>query len=204
MKKAFKDVTESNETNENDIAVLTVIQMLENEKREIEAERQKRLVEEVQKEIDEMNYVEKCSSENKSAKKSREDVLNDLLSHEDLSEEDALNDTLDDASDDDDDNDKTENVEPILLSDLEKYKNQNLSYVACVAHHWQLVLNDGLKLDENYQLLINKCSKDIVSKIKKSTIVSEELRLLDRFVTNKNATRWSSILFMVRSIQRIS
>ena len=54
------------------------------------------------------------------------------------------------------------------------------SYLACAAHNGQLVLKDGLKLNEEYTKLIKKVSHDIVSKTKVSNLIAEEIRNLDK------------------------
>ena len=54
--------------------------------------------------------------------------------------------------------------------------NRLMSYMPCAAHNIQLVLKDGLNINEEYVNLINKVSKNIVSKSKFSSIIAEELR----------------------------
>jgi hypothetical protein len=73
-----------------------------------------------------------------------------------------------------------------------------------MAHNLQLVVNDGFKLNETYDKLINKVSKDIVSRAKKSQIIAESLREFNKKMLNKNVTRWNSILFMVSSVLKIT
>jgi len=74
----------------------------------------------------------------------------------------------------------------------------------CLAHNIQLVIKDGLKLDEDYNKLIKHVSEDIVSKSKSSLVIAEELRKLNIKLNKKNVTRWNSILFMTRSVLRLS
>ena len=59
-------------------------------------------------------------------------------------------------------------------------------------------------MDEKYTTLIDKVSSDIVSKSKMSQIVAEELRNLDKKLSKKCVTRWNSILFMIRSVLKVS
>jgi len=66
------------------------------------------------------------------------------------------------------------------------------------------VVKDGLKMSDDFTNLINKLSKDIVSKSKSSHCVAEELRKLNKKLNTKNLTRWNSILFMVRSVLRLT
>jgi len=74
----------------------------------------------------------------------------------------------------------------------------------CLAHNLQLVIKDGLNLDKDFEKLINHVSSNIVSKSKQSSIIAAELRKLNKKLNKKNITRWNSILFMVRSVLKIS
>jgi len=74
----------------------------------------------------------------------------------------------------------------------------------CCAHAGQLVLKDGIKLDEEYTKLIKKVSKDIVSKTKVSNLIAEEVRKLEKTLLTYVITRWNSILFMIRSVLRLT
>ncbi len=65
-------------------------------------------------------------------------------------------------------------------------------------------IKDGLKSDEDYNKLIKHVSEDIVSKSKSSLVIAEELRKLNIKLNQKNVTRWNSILFMTRSVSRLS
>ena len=71
------------------------------------------------------------------------------------------------------------------------------SYLPCAAHNIQLVVKDGLKLDVEYTALI-------VSKSRTSSTIAEELRNLNKYVNKCVVTRWNSILFMIRSVLRIT
>ena len=53
-------------------------------------------------------------------------------------------------------------------------------------------------------MLIEKVSKNIVSKSKASLVVAEELRKLHKKLNKKNLTRWNSTLFMIRSVLNLS
>ena len=61
-----------------------------------------------------------------------------------------------------------------------------------------------MNLSEEFTTLINRISKDIVCRTKKSMIVAEELRSFNKKLAKKNLTRWNSILFMIRSVLRVS
>jgi hypothetical protein len=71
-------------------------------------------------------------------------------------------------------------------------------------------LADGFKADAKlsdtvtYSQLIKKVARDIVSKSKMSHVIAESLRDLDRCLVKKNITRWSSELFMIRSVLKLS
>lgn len=82
--------------------------------------------------------------------------------------------------------------------------NIELSYIPCAAHNIQLVIKDGLNFDSKYSALIDRISTDIVSKSKFSHHLAEELRALDVQLCKQNLTRWNSILFMVRSVLKLS
>jgi hypothetical protein len=74
------------------------------------------------------------------------------------------------------DSDIENEKEPVDLNDL---KLTFKSYVPCCAHNSQLLLKDGLKLEEAYYNLIKRISKDIVSKPKVSLLIAEQLRNLE-------------------------
>ena len=78
------------------------------------------------------------------------------------------------------------------------------SYLPCAAHNGQLVLKDGLKLDEPYTKLIKKVSHDIVSKTKCSNLIAEEIRKIEKVLKTYVITRWNSILFMIRSVLKLT
>ena len=79
-----------------------------------------------------------------------------------------------------------------------------MAYILCLAHNIQLVVKDGLNLSGDYNELINRVSKDIVTKSKVSHIIAEELRKLTKKLNTKNLTRWNSILFMIRSVLKLT
>ena len=74
----------------------------------------------------------------------------------------------------------------------------------CVAHHIQLVIKDGFNLNADLKALIDKISKNIVTKSKCCTAVAEELHALNKKLCSRNLTRWNSTLFMVRSVLKLS
>ena len=114
-------------------------------------------------------------------------------------EEDEVDTTLDDANDFDEDDGKT--MEELINDYIDM--RQFLAYLPCCAHNIQLVLKDGFKLDKTYEDLLKKVSL-IVSKSKQSSIIAELLRDLDKFLHKNVLTRWNSILFLIRSILKIS
>ena len=59
----------------------------------------------------------------------------------------------------------------------------------CAAHNIQLVIKDGLKFNEDYNNLIEKVSKNIVTKSKCVTAIAEGLRELNKKLCKKNLTR---------------
>ena len=74
----------------------------------------------------------------------------------------------------------------------------------CVAHNIQLVIKDGLNLSEDYNILIEKISKNIVTKSKCCTAIAEGLRVLNKKLCKKNITRWNSTFFMINSVLKMS
>ena len=79
-----------------------------------------------------------------------------------------------------------------------------MAYIPCIAHNLQLVIKDGLKLSKRLTDLIDRVSRDIVSKSKSNLLIAEELRKLDKKLNKKNVTRWNSILFMIRSVLKLT
>jgi hypothetical protein len=65
-------------------------------------------------------------------------------------------------------------------------------------------LKDGLKLNEEYEQLIKKVSKDIVSKTKVSNLIAEEINAIEKVLKNYVITRWNSILFIIRSVLKLT
>ena len=74
----------------------------------------------------------------------------------------------------------------------------------CVAHHIQLLIKDGFNLNENLKSLIDKISKNIVTKSKCCTAIAEELQAFNKKLCTRNITRWNSTLFMVRSVLKLT
>jgi len=116
------------------------------------------------------------------------------------------------SADDDDDQDDTLNDADSenLLGDpdnnnLEDYVDMEkfLAYLPCAAHNFQLVLKDAFKLDTVYDELLKRVTS-MVTKSKQSSVVAEQLRNLDKFLCKNVITRWNSILFLVRSILKLS
>jgi len=59
-------------------------------------------------------------------------------------------------------------------------------------------------LSEDFEKLIKHISKNIVSKSKFSHLIAEELANINLKLTTKNATRWNSTLFMIRSVLKLT
>ena len=208
MKKALEDVTESNTiaggANEENLISLT--KMLVERRRkldQIEEKKQSELVSNLNKSIEEINN--QFSNVNNQPKINkyfnRDQILNDF---DDMTEElsansdDEIN-TLDDTGlDADEEDDYDREIDPNMLNFVFS------SYLACAAHNGQLVLKDGLKLNEEYTRLIKKVSHDIVSKTKVSNLIAEEIRNLDKVLKSYVITRWNSILFMIRSVLKLT
>ena len=62
----------------------------------------------------------------------------------------------------------------------------------------------NVNFDDDYNALIKHVSKDIVARAKVSTLISEELRAFDVKFCKRVVTRWNSVLFMLRSVQKIT
>lgn len=77
------------------------------------------------------------------------------------------------------------------------------AYIPCCAHNGQLVIKDGLNYSSELQTLLNKVAT-IVGRCRKSTAVQEELRNLSVCLLKRNATRWNSTLFMIRSVLKLT
>ena len=99
--------------------------------------------------------------------------------------------------------DSLNEAEP-LDEDSDEEEVPVLAYIPFGSHNIQLVLKDGLNLNDKYTTLINRVSKDIVSKAKFSTVIAEELRKLNKRLHKSVVTRWNSILVMIRSVVNIS
>ena len=114
-----------------------------------------------------------------------------------------LEDQTDELSEEDDDFED----EPVDLDDTENDADELetvLSYLSYAAHNIQLVVKDGLKLDDSYSVLIKKVSKNIVCKSKASTYIAAKIRILELTLQKSVITRWNSILFMIRSVLRLT
>ncbi len=79
-----------------------------------------------------------------------------------------------------------------------------MSFLPCAAHNIQLVLKDALNLNAKYTALINRITHDIVSKSKFSILIAEELQAFNKKFVKRIITRWNSILFMVRSVLKVT
>ena len=61
-----------------------------------------------------------------------------------------------------------------------------------------------LKLSSEYEALIEKVSKNLVTKSKCCVAIAVELRALNIQLCKKNLTRWNSTLFMIRSVLKLT
>lgn len=165
-----------------------------------------------------MLIIEKIDAEVAQANKSNVQVSNiekkysaqvlDDLNNDDLDDDtveceddliDDLNQTRLDAIDD-----KINSMEKLIEEDEEFLSTINRSFMGCAAHQLALALKDGLKLSPAYSGLIERVAHDIVSKSHYSTIIAEQLREFNKSLRQRNATRWNSTLFMIRSAIKLS
>lgn len=65
------------------------------------------------------------------------------------------------------------------------------------------MIKDGLNSTDAFQALITKVAY-IVGRCRKSSAVQEELRNYRISLLKRNDTRWNSILFMIRSVLKLS
>ena len=207
MKKALEDVSESTSipggANEDNIMNLT--KMLIERRRNLDAIEEKQQImqaESLIKDIEEFNNEFQNENFRKYNLFNRDDILSDL----DL---DEMTEELSENSDDEEadktfgdqediEEDEYQAVDPTMLNFVFS------SYLPCAAHNGQLVLKDGINLNEEYTKLIKKISHDIVSKTKVSSLIAEEIRRLDKTLKNYVITRWNSILFMIRSVLKLT
>jgi len=110
-----------------------------------------------------------------------------------------LNDTQLDANDEDIFDEQSNQQDLLDYVDMSSHS----AYLPCSAHHFQLVLKDGFKLDKTYEELLKRVTT-MVGKSKKNSTVAEQLRALEKHLCKNNLTRWNSILFLVRSILKIN
>ena len=64
----------------------------------------------------------------------------------------------------------------------------------------QNVIKKAFKLNDTYKIVLNNVKIKIIWKSKFSHIIAEGLVTLKFKICKKNATRWNSVLFMVRSV----
>lgn len=204
MKKALMDVQESTSitAGASEDNIINITKLLIERRRKLdylEEQKQKKLIEEINQSIDKTNnqFANKASTNSRALR--RDDVLIDF---------DEITDEISESADEIDEleatvNDVDEEEEDIFI-DPESLNFVFDAYLACAAHNGQLVLKDGLKLDEAYTILIKKVSKDIVSKTRISLILAEEIRKIDKTLKNYVITRWNSILFMIRSVLKLT
>jgi hypothetical protein len=220
MKKAF--LTEYEAGDSDDLQIL-ISDLLLNQKKEDLKQRETIMRQELENEINEFNLIEKTNDGvNKKAIKAQE-LLEELILDDSLEDITDPNSDLETTTDTLEDADESEaNLETLINDFIEedqisntfyliKYLFSNfyliikeLAYLPCLAHNIQLVIKDGLNLDGKYISLINHVAKDIVAKSKSSSIIAAELRKLNKKLNKKNITRWNSILFMIRSVLKLS
>ena len=138
------------------------------------------------------------SSATNSKKRSAAELLDDefLCESDSDSDSDADYDFFDSAGESSDNDDEE--------SESSESESRNLAYMPCAAHNIQLVLNDGFDKNPEIIQIINKISKNVISKSSYSHVIAEELRHLKKKFHKKNATRWNSTLFMARSVLKLS
>ncbi len=203
MKKPLQDVKESTcIVGDDNIENLTQLLLERSRKYDlINNAKQQKEVEEINKSIDEFNSTKPSNQPKTSSFMKKDQVLLDL---DELTEELTIEDDEGENNTDEDVDDDfgTEMINlPVNIADLRLVFS---SYLPCCAHAGQLVLKDGINLDDEYTVLIKKVSKDIVSKTKVSNLIAEEVRNLELTLLTYVITRWNSILFMIRSVLRIS
>jgi hypothetical protein len=185
-------------------------------KKELETKRTQLIAERIDQEADEANFVEVvATASSKNEKMTRDKWLenwnvdsNDSCTEDVDQHEDPLNET---AADEDDDafeeliNRLNTDIGTLNENEVIDLEQELLdAYIPCGAHNVQLVVNDGMKLSDEYTALIKRVSKQIVSKSKFSSYIAEELRKIDKKLIQRNATRWSSILAMIRALLRLT
>jgi hypothetical protein len=193
ISKYFLDINAFQETKSKvDLQDVTLLLLIKQRQMDRDAELETSARNKIQAEINKMNEpIELDNSNEQPTKKlKRDQVLDDLdFSLDELTdeveEEDELSDTLNGSSEDN--------------GDFED-EAAELAYIPCSCHNVQLIIGDGIKdLDEKYQALLSKCTKDIVGKSKMSSIIADELRKIDIKLCQKCETRWNTILFVARS-----
>lgn len=143
--------------------------------------------------IENFNNIDK--SIGKGEKRSAQQVLDDLEAEAEYEETDEadISDELNDTNDDAD--------EEALLDDSTNFENEDhYANEPCACHNIQLVLKDAFKECPEFENLIKKVSKNIVSKSKFSTLIAEELRVIGKKFAKRVVTRFNSILFTARSV----
>ena len=207
MKKAFANVVEPSKTNvvntqdsltqfDRDLVALTEKLMLKQRQLDRIAQQEQKIIQRTEKEIEYMNRPSSVQSKITSFIK-RDKVLEQI---EDL---DEMTDELSFEKSEVDEDSSILDAEPqeSEYNDLDSNLLEDvLVYTHCAAHNIQLVVKDGLKLDDAYIKLINKISKDIVAKSEISLSLAEELRKLDKRLSKNVITRWNSTLAMIRSV----
>ncbi len=195
MKKAFSNVSVIQ--TEDHVVRLTEIMLYQQKQNNLANEKeQARLRQELDREISEMNNPTTQANRPTNQILTRETILLEFdETTEEITEEhdDSLNESCESLTD-------LEELEGDFIPEFEPM----FAYMPCAAHNLQLVIKDGLKLDEEYNKLIEKVSKNIVSKARCCTYIADELRKLNKFVLKSNVTRWNSILFMIRSVLSLS
>jgi len=212
MKKALQSETESTSivggASEDSIINLTKL-LIESRKKQdyLQERKQAALAENLNKSIDKINneFSNKNLENNKQFNREQllltdfDDMTESLSANSDEEDADSNDDTKNDEDcDDDEEKENGIEVDPSLLEFVFD------SYLPCAAHNGQLVQKDGILLDEAYTKLIKKVSHDIVSKTKNSTLIAEEIRNLEKTLKTYVITRWNSILFMIRSVLKLT
>lgn len=201
VKKSFENYFESTKIvggacEEN---IVKITNLLLDRRRQLDLNEAKKQAEAV---IEINNEIENANASNSDSSKISSFFKRDQI----LAEMDDITEEMSESEDEDgeEEQDKTKEDADDDLENIEEVIDQVLSYLPCGAHNIQLVVKDGLKLDDNYSKLLTKVSSDIVSRSKVSHLIAEEVRRLDKSLYKAVVTRWNSILFMIRSVLKLT
>ena len=106
-----------------------------------------------------------------------------------------------------DKNNKIQQLDKVTEADLDRLANEiqkvnSVERYGCAGHNIQLAVNDALK-DKDLECIIKKVSK-LISKSKKSNLLSDELRNINKFLHKNNKTRCNSTYTMISSYLKLT